>query len=67
MSQHPTTNAPMAYSIAEAAAMLGIGKTLAYDLIGSGQLPTVTIGRRRLVTRDQLDRFVAELTQAGAA
>lgn len=36
-------------SIPEAAEALGIGRTLVYDLIASGRLRTVKVGRRRLV------------------
>lgn len=37
------------YSIPDAAKALGLGRSKTYDLIQSGQLETVTIGRRRLV------------------
>jgi excisionase family DNA binding protein len=36
-------------SIPEAATLLGVGRTLAYDLIGRGDLRSVKVGRRRLV------------------
>ena len=37
-------------SVNDAAASLGIGRTKTYDLINCGQLKTVKIGRRNLVT-----------------
>ena len=37
------------YSVADAARALGIGRSKTYELIATGQLQTVTIGRRRLV------------------
>lgn len=40
---------PLLCSIPTAASALGVGRSMVYDLIGSGQLETVTIGRRRLV------------------
>jgi excisionase family DNA binding protein len=40
-----------------AAILLGIGRTKTYDLIKSGQIPVVRIGRRTLVCRTDLERF----------
>lgn len=39
------------YTVAEAAELLGIGRSTAYELVASGELPTVRIGRRAVVTR----------------
>lgn len=36
-------------TVDEACAVTGLGRTKLYELIGSGQLITTTIGRRRLV------------------
>jgi len=36
-------------TVAEACEATGIGRTKLYELIGEGQLDTMTIGRRRLV------------------
>ncbi len=52
------TEPRLAYGIAEAAAMLGIGRTTIYELVRSGQLATLKIGQRRLVTRVDLERFI---------
>ena len=35
-----------------------------YTLIGRGEIATVTIGRRRLVTATELDRFVDDLVSS---
>jgi excisionase family DNA binding protein len=43
----------------------GIGRTKWYELIGSGELPSVRLGRRRLVRHAELDRFIERLA-AGA-
>jgi excisionase family DNA binding protein len=40
---------PIAVSINEAAAILGIGRTSIYRLIKEGRLETVKLGRRNLV------------------
>lgn len=47
--------------MAEAAALLSVGRTTIYELIGSGSLRTIKIGSRRLVARRDLEDFVAGL------
>jgi len=49
-------------SIAQAAALLGVGRGTVYAMIGDGRLRAVSIGRRRVVARDEVERVVAELT-----
>jgi excisionase family DNA binding protein len=41
--------------------LLSISKTTYYELIWSGKLPSVRIGRRVLVPREALDEFVRSL------
>ena len=36
-------------TIAEACEAVGLGRTKLYELIGGGEIDTITIGRRRLV------------------
>lgn len=43
---------PLALSIPEAAKMLGISRSLAYELAARGELHTVRLGRRIVVPRD---------------
>ncbi len=38
------------YTVAEVARLLGIGRSTAYELVLSGELPAVRIGRRWLVS-----------------
>jgi len=52
------------YSLAEAAEQLSIGLTTLRQLINSGDLPTVKIGRRRLVRHHDLTDFVGALVSA---
>jgi excisionase family DNA binding protein len=47
--------APLAHSINGTCDQLGIGRTKVYDLINRGDLETVRIGSRRLVTRRSLE------------
>ncbi len=40
----------------------GIGRTRLYQLINTGELPSVKLGGRRLFKADDLRRFVAKLS-----
>ena len=44
----------LAVSVPEAAAMLGVGRTKAYEAIRTGELPSVRLGKRVLVPLAQL-------------
>lgn len=44
----------LAFSVAEACAALGLGKTNIYRLIAAGELETVKIGGRRLVPANSI-------------
>ena len=44
----------IAYSVEEVAAVLGIGRTLAWALVRSGQLPSIRVAGRVLIRRRQL-------------
>lgn len=37
----------------------GVGRTTVFELIRTGQLRSVTVGRRRMVPQSQIDRFIA--------
>jgi excisionase family DNA binding protein len=53
-----TKTPPSTMSITEAADTLGIGRTLAYELAHTGELPTVRLGRRLVVPRRALERLL---------
>lgn len=64
----PTAADREAFSIAEAAAIWGIGRTTLYRAMADGQLRTLKIGARRLVRRDDLAAFMqAHATPAARA
>ena len=50
-----------AYSIAEACARSGIGRTAMYELIKTGQLPARKRGRRTLILVEDLQRCLQSL------
>lgn len=51
-------------SIQEAAATLNIGRTKVYDLMNSGDLKTVKLGRRRLVPIESVRGLIDRLSAA---
>jgi excisionase family DNA binding protein len=48
-------------SVPETAALLGISRALAYQLVARGELPSLRLGGRILVPRHALDRLVGEV------
>ncbi|MGY4648401.1 helix-turn-helix domain-containing protein [Mycobacterium sp. URHB0021] len=49
------------YRIPEAQELLRIGRSTMFDLLGSGRLRSITIGRRRLIPASAIAEFVASL------
>ena len=72
-AQHIPRQAPLGSSLTspriqlipveEAARLLGIGRSMTYDLIRSGQLRSVKIGKRRLVPAFAIDEAIERLSQ----
>ena len=56
-STEPTTER-LTYSVETAATMLGISRALAYQLVRSGEIPSLKLGRRVVVPRVALARLV---------
>jgi excisionase family DNA binding protein len=48
----------LVYTVAEAAALLGLGRSTAYDLIARGELTAVRVGRRLFITRPVLTELL---------
>jgi excisionase family DNA binding protein len=48
----------MAYKLGEACVLLGISRPTLNADIASGRIPTITIGKRRFVSRTALDRLL---------
>ena len=61
MTETLQLGSPVTVSVEEAAMLLGIGRTVAYRLVQSGDLRSVKIGRRRLVVRISIEEYVARL------
>jgi len=54
---------PVMISVEGAAALLGIGRTLAYQLVLTQELRSVKVGRRRLVIRASIEEYVGRLEE----
>jgi excisionase family DNA binding protein len=50
-----------ALSLSEVAEALGVGRTMVYRLTSSGQLPSIQIGKRRLIPVHVLDEWIRAL------
>ena len=61
-----TTTARLLHTIPDAVEQLGVGRSTIYELMASGAIQTVKIGRRTLIAHDELVRYVDSL-KAGAA
>jgi excisionase family DNA binding protein len=60
----PPRDRRLLLSVADAAELLGISRTKAYELVLARRLPTVKIGRLRKVRPDDLKAFIAGLPDA---
>jgi excisionase family DNA binding protein len=49
----------LAYPVEEAARALGLSQELIYDQLRTGRLKSLKVGRRRIITRQHLDKFLA--------
>lgn len=60
-TERPCPDQSLLLTVEEAAALLRIGRTTIFDLVMRGQIQSVRIGRRRLVVREGLQRYVSDL------
>ena len=62
--QSESTPRPMALSPAEAARLAGVGRTTLYIALGTGELKSFKIGRRRIIRIDALEDWLKRLETA---
>jgi excisionase family DNA binding protein len=55
-----------AYTVEQVAKMLHIGRDKVYELLRTGQLRSIKIGKLRRITEDQLTEFIASLEDHAA-
>jgi len=58
---HVERDVPILFPIRTVAKLLSISRSVVYTLIRDGKLGSVTIGRSRRVTEDQLTLFIDSL------
>ena len=61
----PVAQGPMLVSVKGAAEQLGVGRTIIYELIRTGEIEHVRVGRRLLVSRTALEKFIEANTKTG--
>lgn len=61
----PQVNGRAAYSIAEVCASTGLGRDTVYGAIRAGRLIARKLGRRTIITDNDLRRFLEDLPKAG--
>ena len=52
---------PRLLSVKMACQILGLSRTSLYALMASGQIRSVTVGRRRFIPREAIEEFIAAL------
>ena len=55
------TRAQTTYTVPEAAELLGISRTTAYECVRRGEIPSLTLGRRIAITQAQLEQLLGSL------
>ena len=48
----------LTYTVSEAAVLLGISRTSAYECVRRGEIPSLTLGRRVVISRVVLERML---------
>jgi excisionase family DNA binding protein len=56
----------LTFTVTEAALLLGISRTTAYECVHRGQLPALFLGRRIVVTRAALEHLLGPLPESPA-
>ena len=51
----------LTYTVTEAAELLGISRTSAYDCVRRGELPALALGRRIVIPRTELERLLGPI------
>jgi excisionase family DNA binding protein len=55
-------HARLLLTVEEAAATIGIGRSLMYELIATGDIRTVRVGRLRRISPEALREYIAQLS-----
>jgi len=63
MSDPSFAQGKLAYRVDEAVKASGLGRTFLYEHMASGELPSVKIGRRRLILHHELMNFLSRTSK----
>jgi excisionase family DNA binding protein len=58
LAERAAAEGPQALDVKQAAARLGIGERTMREMVRSGQVPSVKVGRRRLIAAAAIDRLL---------
>lgn len=61
---HGEEEDPLLFSVKDVSTKCKIHPNTVWKLVWSGQLPSLRIGRRRLISRSSLERFIEEAERA---
>ncbi len=59
----PGFSGRLGFSVKEVTDALGISRTVTYDLLASGRLTRIKIGRRTVITADSIARLLQDATR----
>lgn len=59
MSSHVVPHSPLAVGPAEAARLIGCGRTRLYELLRDRELPSFNLGRRRLIRMAAIEAWLS--------
>lgn len=66
MKKRNSKNSKLLVTVGEAAELLSLGRSLTYQLVMMGEIPSLKVGRARRVPVSALERFVEERLAAEA-
>ena len=53
----------LVYTVEQAARLLGLGRSGAYEAVRRGDLPAIRVGKRLIIPKTALDRMLAQAGQ----
>lgn len=48
---------PLVLTVGELAAVLGVGRNTAYELVGTGEIRSIRVGRQIRISKEELKRY----------
>ena len=57
----------LTFTVTEAADLLGVSRSTAYECVRRGEIPSLTLGRRILITRSSLEQLLGSMPEHSSA